>query len=349
MAKATIGDVAKLAKVSISTVSNVLNGRAARMRPETQERILNAIKELGYSPNQAARQLKTGHSPFLGLIVPSVANPYFGVFARLVEDAALEKGYQVLLCNSDRDPTREKKYAEALWGYGVKGLILGSSLEKFDYLEDLLRKGMQAVAFDRLSQDSDAIAIDSVGVDNVQTTRLLTKHLLSLGHTRIAFASGPISTVSRLNRLKGYRMSLEEANIELAPELVWEASTANYGDAATVDLGRQAAHDLLSRATPPTAILCINDMYAFGVYAGARDLGLSIPDDLSVTGIDDIELAEVVEPPLTTVRQPIRDIARMAVERLVGRLRGDVDETPIHQTMSPKLIVRASTARNKTP
>jgi DNA-binding LacI/PurR family transcriptional regulator len=345
MDKITIADVARVAKVSPSSVSNVLNGRSERMKPSTRERIEQAIEQLGYTPNLAARQLKTGHAPIIGLIVPSVANPFYGIFARLVEEVALAGGYQVLLGNSDRSPDRERQYAEELWGYGVRGIIFGSSLTQFTHLESLIDKGLHVVAFDRATQQSDRITVDSIGVDNVQVTRLATKHLLALGHRRIGFISGPISTVSRLDRLEGYRTTLQEAGIEPDPQLVWEGVANNYGDAAAVELGRQGAHDLLSKTNPPTAMIAINDMYAFGVYAGARDLGLNIPEDVSVVGVDDIVLTEVVQPPLTTIHQPIGDITRLAVERLIGRLQDTCTEPLGHQVLSPKLIVRASTAR----
>ena len=344
--KVTITDVAQLAGVSASTVSNLLNGRSQRMRPSTQERISNAIEELGYTPNKAARQLKTGHSPIIGLIVPSVANPFYGIFAHHVEAAALKNGYQVLLGNGSRDPDREKRYAEELWGYGVRGLILGSSLMDLCHLDNIIARGMHVVAFERPVEDITQTTIDSVGIDNNLASRLATKHLLSLGHQRIGFLSGPIRTVNRMERLAGYQGALAEAGIEPDPELIWDVvpSTGNYGDVHAVDLGRQGTQELLSRTNPSTAIFAINDMYAFGAYLGARDLGLSIPTDLSVIGMDDITLTEIVQPPLTTVRQPIAQIAKRAVERLLARLQGTIEEAQGHQILRPQLIVRSSTA-----
>jgi len=344
--KVTIADVARLANVSVSTVSNMLNGRSSRMRPSTQERILDVINELGYTPNQAARQLKTGHSTIIGLIVPSVANPFYGIFAQHVEAAALANGYQVLLGNSSRDPEREKKYAEELWGYGVRGLIFGSSLMDLGHLDNLIVRGLHVVAFERSTQDNDQTLIDSVGIDNNLVSRLAIKHLLSLGHRRIGFLSGPIRTVNRIERLAGYQATLVEAGIEPDPELVWDfmPNSGNYGDAHAFDLGRQGTQELLSRSNPPTAIFAINDMFAFGAYLGARDLGLSIPTDLSVVGMDDIPFTEIVHPTLTTVRQPIAQIAHMAVKRLIARLQGTIKETQDHQILRPQLIVRSSTA-----
>jgi DNA-binding LacI/PurR family transcriptional regulator len=344
--KATITDVANLAGVSPSTVSNLLNGRSQRMRSSTQERILNAIDELGYTPNQAARQLKTGHSPIIGLIVPSVANPFYGIFARHVEAAALKRGYQVLLGNSDRNFEREQKYAEELWGYGVRGIIFGSSLMQYSHLDNLMARGLHVVAFEHTAQATGNTPLDSVGIDNKLAARLGTKHLLSLGHTRIGFLSGPIRTISRIERLEGYKETLAESGIQPDPELIWDIAPNgdNYGDADAVHLGRQGTQELLSRKNPPTAIFAINDMFAFGAYAGAKDLGLTIPTDLSVVGVDDITLTEIVQPSLTTIRQPIEKIATMAVERLVARLQRTITEEQGHQILRPQMIVRSSTA-----
>lgn len=341
--KVTIADVARLAEVSMSSVSNVLNGRSGKMRKSTKERIQQAISKLGYTPNLAARQLKTGFSPIIGLIVPSVANPFFGNFARLVEQVALANGYQVLLGNSERDPERERRYAEELWGYGIRGMIFGSSLAEIDHLESIIDKGMNVVAFDRKIQEDDKVVIDHVGVDNVQAMRLITKHLIALGHKKIGFISGPIKTVSRIARLEGYRSTIEEAGLPFDKSLIWEGAATQFGDAEMVQLGREGAHTLLSGAKRPTAIIAINDMYALGVYAGARDLGLKVPGDLSVTGVDDIPLAEVAEPALTTVQQPVEEIAKLAVEQLMRRLDGGEGLPAKHLILSPKLIVRGST------
>ena len=343
--RVTIADVARLAEVSASSVSNVLNGRSARMKPETRDRIQQAIRKLGYTPNLAARQLKTGHSKLIGLIVPSVANPFYGNFARYVEEAALELGYQVMLGNSRRDAGREKKYAEKLLAAGAEGIILGTSLHDFGHLKELIDRGLAILAFDRPLIDGDAATIDSVCIDNRQVMRLAVKHLVALGHENIGFISGPITTVSRTARLEGYRQSLEEAGIAYQEDLVWAGGGGRFGDVAPLQLGRQGAHFLLSRPEPPTALCTINDMFAFGIYGGARDLGLRIPDDLSVLGVDNLNLTEVVEPPLTTVEQPLAEMASASVERLLKRIDSGISTAAEHQSFYPKLIVRGSTGR----
>lgn len=342
----SVHDVARLAKVSPSTVSNVLNGRLDRMRPETTERVLKAMEQLGYTPNQLARQLKTGNVPMIGLIVPSVANPFWGAVARNVEEAAQSLSYQLLLCNAERDQEREQRYAEAMWASGIRGVIFGSSPLSFNHLVPLAQRGLQVVAFDRQSQSADQVVVDSVGVDNVLGARLAVSHLLTQGHRRIGFLSGPIRTVSRLDRLAGYQAALKDAGVEPDTALIWEGASASaFGDTEGAELGRAGARALLSRPDRPTALFTVNDMYAFGAYAGARDLGLRVPEDVSVVGFDDlVPLAEISVPTLTTVRQPLPQMMRAAVELLIGRLSKARIGPPTHVVIEPELIVRASTA-----
>lgn len=340
----TILDVARLAQVSPSTVSNLLNGRAERMRPSTRKRIEEAIAQLDYRPNHAARRLKSGSAPLIGLIVPSVANPFFGIFARYVEETAQASGFQVLLGNGGRDPKREQNYVEELWGHGARGIILGSSPEDFTHFSALLERGLRIVAFERPLQQTDRFPVDSVGVDNVKGAYLAVRHLISLGHRRIGFVSGSIRTINRYDRLEGCRQALAEAQIAHDDALIWQGrSDIDFGDAETMDMGRRGARELLSRNDPPTALFAINDMVAFGAYAGAREMGRTVPDHVSIVGFDDIALTEVVDPPLTTVRQPIEEIASTAVNRLLARVQDDGVEPAGHTVLAPELIVRAST------
>lgn len=339
-----IQDVARLATVSPSTVSNVLNGRDERMRPETKERVLHAIEQLSYTPSQVARQLKTGQVKIIGLIVPSVANPFWGMVARDVESVALTYGYQVLLCNAERNPVRERHYAESLWASGVRGVIFGSSPISFEHLAPLAKRGLLVVAFDRQAQSADQVVASSVGVDNVLGGRLAAEHLISLGHRHIGFLSGPIRTVSRRDRLDGHFTALVEAGIEPDPGLIWEGSSISaYGDIEGADLGRIGARALLDRPYRPTAICAINDMYALGAYAGASDLGLRVPDDVSIVGFDDISIAAVAQPALTTVKQPLSAMMQAVVTSLISRLEGVQTIPAEHIIVPPELIIRSST------
>ena len=184
--RATIDDVARRAGVSISTVSNVLNGREARMRAETLDRVRQAIADLAFQPNQSARRLKTGHMAMIGLLVPTIANPFFGGLANWVEEAANAHGYGVLLCNTQRSAEREQAYAQAFLAQGVQGVILGSSLQAQEHLVPLIERGLAVVSLDRTAQHAP-LTMDYVSLDNHRAGAMAAEHLLSLGHTDIVY------------------------------------------------------------------------------------------------------------------------------------------------------------------
>lgn len=339
-----IGEVASAAGVSVTTVSNVLNGRADRMSADTRQRVMQAIEQLGYTPSASARQLKTGRSRTIGLVVPTVANPFWGSVVHEIEKAALAHGYNVMICNAERDRAAERRYAETLLSYGVKGVIFGSSPVSFDHIAALRARGLIIAAFDRLS--ADEIAGCSVGVDNELGVRLAIQHLIGLGHRRIGAISGPIRTESRINRLTGFRGALRDAGLDVRDNLIWEgAAVSGYGDTEGAELGRAGMRELLTRRDPPTAVFAMNDFYAWGAYAGARDMGFRIPDDISIVGFDDILLSELVEPPLTTIRQPIAAMSRSIVTSLLAQLDNRAGESPTHISAAPELVIRGSTAR----
>ncbi len=342
--RVTILDVAKMAGVSPSTVSLVLNGKHDRMGEETRERVMDAVTKLGYSANHMARALKTGFVPTIGLVVPTVANPFWGEFARRVEHAALAQNYQVLLCNAERSPAREQLYVESMLARGIRGVILGSSPLSLQHISGAAKCGLQVVVFDRLMQGSEGLDFDSVRVDNVLGARLAITHLLELGHRRIGFVSGPLSSSSRKDRLEGYRSTLLSHGIEPDESLVWVANARpDNGEEEATEIGRLAAATQLRGPNPPTAFFAINDMTAIGIYAGVRDLGLRIPEDISVIGFDDINLCRSMNPPITTVRQPLEELMNSAVDLLIGRMEQKNLGPTTHVTLTPNLVLRGST------
>jgi DNA-binding LacI/PurR family transcriptional regulator len=339
-----ISDVATLAGTSVSTVSNLLNGRPDRMSQETVRRIEEAIGTLGYRPHWAARQLKTGIVPIFGLLVPSVANPSHGAMARAVELAAEARGLQVVLGNTLRDPERERRYASDLLDLGIRGLIVASSPFDLHHFDDLVERGLRIVALDLATTlNGIEIAVDSVSVDNRAAGYLATRHLIDLGHTRIGYISGATPTVSRQERQGGYLDALAEAELAADPALI-AATPAAFGfdDTNAADHGRSAATELLGRSERPTGIVAFNDMHALGACAAVRDLGLSVPGDISVVGIDDILLGSLFQPALTTVHQPTDSLGEAAVDLLARRLRDDADTAPSHIILQPHLVQRSS-------
>lgn len=350
MARVTIQDVAAAANVSPSTVSNFLNGRLQRMVPATRDRIEATITSLGYRPNPAARQLRTGRTQTIGLIVPSVANPFWGAFAHQLEVAALAAGRSVLLCNTERDAEREQRYVEELYQNGVRGIVLCSSLPSLDHLSDILDRGLQLVTFDRLAQPDDPPSVVSVGIDNVAGGFTATSHLIDLGHRRLSYISGSRRSVNRTGRYRGFCTALESAGLDVDTMPNWPTlGTVPYGDVEPADMGRRAVHELFSTVQePPTGIVALNDMTALGVCRGLRDLGLTVGEQVSVVGFDDIILADLYDPPLTTIRQPIAEMAKLAVTAAVSRAGGDVEEAGRSVLFRPELIIRASTAAPPT-
>ncbi len=340
----TIHQVAAEAGVSPSTVSNVLNGRSDRMLPQTRERVEQAIARLGYRPNGPARQLRTGRSQVVGLVVPSVANPFWGTFARHLEAAALQAGYRVLLCNSERDPERERDYLEELWADGIRGVVLCSSLPSLEHVLPLVDRGLGMVTFDRTAQAGDPPSLVNISVDNAVGAEMATRHVLELGHRRLAFVSGSLRSVNRRARFRGFEAALEEFGMSAADALVWSGGSQDrFGDLDFPDLGRAAARELLATGHPPTAIIAINDMCALGVSASARDAGLQVGEDVSVVGFDDIMLADLATPPLTTIRQPLPAMANAAFAHLRACIEQDEGSTGGSLLMRPELVVRAST------
>jgi DNA-binding LacI/PurR family transcriptional regulator len=341
-----IHEVARKAGVSASTVSNVLNGRHDKMRPETKRRVLDAIEQLNYTPNIAARQLKSGQNRSIGLIIPSVANPFWGSVAHHVERAARQRGYKLLICNAERDPDVETRYAEAMLGSGIIGVILGSSPLSFDYLRDVTARGLKIAAFDQRVRVAKDIVTCGVSVDQELGGTLAAQHLIGLGHKRIAMVSGPIKTNSRIGRMNGVKVAITRAGLRMPADMIWQGGgVSGFGDLEGAELGRMGVRELLSRNNPPTGIVAGNDMYALGAYAGARDLGFRIPEDVSIVGFDDIVLAEIAQPALTTIRQPVPAMAEMVVQMLISHVENSVNaDEPAFVNVAPQLIVRGSTA-----
>ncbi|WP_052367229.1 LacI family DNA-binding transcriptional regulator [Paraoerskovia marina] len=344
MARVTIQQVAAAAGVSPSSVSNYLNGRTNRMVPATRERIASAIADLGYRPNRAARQLRTGQTQTIGLIVPSVGNPFWGAFARELEVAALAAGCNVLLCNSERDPERERRYVEELWEDGVRGVVLCTSLPSLDHLADLIDRGLRLVTFDRPAQADDPASVVSISINNHVGGFIATSHLTDLGHKKLAFVSGSIASINRTGRFRGFCTALEAVDLDPATMPMWTGmEEVPFGDVESAQVGRRAALDLFDGTQePPTGVVAINDMTALGFCRGLRDRGLEVGVDVSVVGFDDIILADLYDPPLTTVRQPIARMAGLAITEVLKDPSESEDGRSV--LLRPELVVRQSTS-----
>jgi DNA-binding LacI/PurR family transcriptional regulator len=341
----TIADVAREAGVSVSTISNVLNGRTDRMRSDTLQRVQAVITALDFRPSRAARQLKTGHTPMLGLLVPSIANPMYGYIAREIETAAQERhGHRVVLGNTYRNRDKETGFFDDLLAHGVRGVVVISSLVDERHFESAVQRGLVMVSYDRRATPGASPAIDHVSVDNFEAARLATGHLITHGHKRLAFVTATGQTMSRSEKIKGFFAAAESAGLQRSARVIDGSTTSEYGDSEMADVGRHLAARIAPERDRPTGVVAVNDMLAFGLLAGFRDAGMAVPADMSVVGMDGLFLSALTSPGLTTVRLPVPEMARTIVERVIGRLADD-SLAPAEFLFEPTLVERESVAR----
>jgi LacI family transcriptional regulator len=331
-------DIAERAKVSIGTVSNVINGTVP-VRASSRGRVLDAIQALGYQRSQLARGLRRDYTNMIGMIIPDITNPFFPAMVRAAEDVAYAHGYRLVLCNSDNDPKKEASYLTELQSYLPAGLLLIPAVDS-EVREQPMRNGRPTptVCIDR---KPNGWKCDTVYADNESGAYDATLHLIDHGHRRIAVIGGPAHLANARQRLQGFRRALKEAGIPL-PHAYLQAGRFDRAS------GHEAALSLLRPASRPTAIFAANDMMAIGVMMALRDLGLRCPDDVSLVGFDTLEIVEVLRPPLTTVQQPVYSLGVTAAERLIQRISGLAEE-PRDIVLETELIRRGSVARYQLP
>ena len=340
----TIADVANRAGVSVSTVSNVLNGRTERMRVDTLGRVHQAIAELDYRPNRAAQQLKTGHTPMLGLLVPSIANPMYGYISREIETAAQERhGHRVLLGNTYRNKDKETGFFEDLLAHQVRGVIVISSLVDERHFESAVRRGLVMVSYDRRATPGSATAIDHVSVDNFEAARMATAHLVAKGHRRLGFVTASGRTMSRDEKMRGFFAAAEQAGLQNSSHIIDGRAQSEYGDSEMADVGRLLAKRIAADRNRPTGVVALNDLLAFGLLAGFREAGLSVPSDISVVGMDGLFLSDLTSPPLSTICLPVPEMAETMVERVISRM-SNPGIAPAEFLFKPSLVQRKSVA-----
>ena len=333
----TMRDVAVRSGVSISTVSRVITG-AVPVDPATADRVREVIAELGYRPNLLARSLRRQETRTIGLVVPDNSNPFFAEVARAIEDAGFADGYNVVLCNSDLSAVKQASYIDALLAKRVDGLILASSGlipadDGHDAVERILAAGVPCVVVDR---DLGEMPVDQVQVNNIHGGYLAGKHLLELGHRRIACLVGPSDVTPSAGRFEGFRRALAEAGVAIEPALLAR------GDGRP-DGGVAAVRQFLEQGMPATASFAFNDQMATGAVGALQRAGFHVPRDVSVIGFDDVPLASAIYPALTTVAQPIVEMGALGVQLLLERIARR--DAPYQRVLLPTwLVVRESTA-----
>lgn len=334
----SVKDVAHAASVSVGTVSNVLN-RPDKVAPATVARVHEAIERLGFVRNDAARQLRAGRSHSIGLIVLDSANPFFAEVARGAEDRAAREGMTVLLGNSDQNPERERAYLDLFREQRVNGVLLTPT--------DLADPALVTAGIPLVLVDGELPGgqVPSVTVDDIEGGQLAAAHLLSLGRRRLAFVGGPLSIRQVADRLEGARRAIAEAATRTGSQHARASLEVIELDALTVLAGRDAGERIARRpaAARPDAVFCANDLLAVGVLQGTAILGeVRVPDDLAIVGYDDIDFAQSTVVPLSSIRQPAREIGATAVDLLLAAL-ADPHSAVRHVRFRPELVVRAST------
>ena len=325
--KVTIKEVAKDAGVSVGTVSRVL-AKTAEVKQPLRERVNRSIIKLKYKPNLAARALRANHVNVIGLMVPDITNPYFAQVANLLESEASKKGYALILASSHGDVNHEARQFSALLDHSPKGIVL---IPTSDTIKMELPKNIRISILDRPLAEMNAIALDQG-----KSSALAADHLVELGHRKIAYIAGPHDIQTSIERESGFSNRIAELQSKNdSIELTIFRGQFDYTS------GEAIARDILSlvQSKRPTAIAAASDQQAIGAIRAATDMGVSVPNEVSVIGFDDIVLAELLVPRLTTIRQPVYDMVIEALDQILGR-----DDSICNQRYMGELIVRSTTA-----
>ena len=326
----TMTDVAREAGVSLMTVSRVVNHKED-VSPPTRQRVLDIVERLGYRPSSIARGLVTQHTGTLGLVVPDIDNPFFSGIVRGAELEAYAEGYSVFLCNSNEGPERELAVLESLEEKQVDGVIVCSSRLEKKVLQSSLERFSAVVLVSRKLEDK---RIGTVLIDDELGGRMATQHLLQTGHRNIGVISGPSISHSSRWRVKGYRKALESTSISFNLDYIEH-------DSPTVECGFEIARKLLTSHPELTALFCHNDLVAVGALQACARLNIRVPEDIAIVGFDDIPMAALVSPPLTTCRVPRYQLGAQAMRMLMENIAGPTSLTN-EILLRPELVVRAS-------
>jgi len=332
----TIKDVAEKAGVSTTTVSHVIN-KTRFVSDDLAKRVGDAVRELDYQPSGLARSLRTKASGTIGIVIPDSTNPFFAEVVRGIEDYCYEHGYSVFLCNSDGAPDKEYHHLKLLREKGVDGFVLVSAGDDRESLELLDKGKIPKVIIDR---QVESINTDSVLIDNFKGGYMATIHLLELGHTRIGCITGPSQVTPSGQRLEGFNQALLEHGIVIDDEMV---VTGDFRSKS----GGECLRRLMQAKEPPTAVFACNDIMAIGALAAARDLGYEVPDQLSIVGFDNIDMASLVIPKLTTIAQPTHELGETAAKLLLQRILKGTHKEDVRIILEPTLVIRDSSAPHK--
>lgn len=331
---ANMKEIAKIAGVSLGTVSHVLNN-SVPVREPLRKRVMAAVDALDYQPSQLARGLRRDKTKMIGMIIPDITNPFFPAVVRGAEDIAFSNGYRLILCNTDNDHAKEIVHLNELRTYLPSGLIvIPSKLSDLTaQVKSYQKSGTAVVCVDRLPKEWKG---DTVTADNEHGAYVATNYLLRQGHRQLAMIIGPRHLTNVQNRLAGFKRALQENKVHIAPEYIQEATFDQHG-------GHTKATLLLRMIPRPTVIFAGNDLIAFGALMAFREARLQCPEDISLIGFDNLDLAEMTSPPLSSVSQPGYQMGSTAARILIDRVHGD-DGPAKHIVLETMLKIRDSVA-----
>lgn len=333
----TIKDIAKITGVSHSTVSRALSGNSL-ISESTTAQIRKVARELGYQPSAVARSLKTKQTKVIGVILNSIDDPFFSEILFGIEDAAQQAGYSLFIAASQYDPVREQNIVQTMMEQRTDGVIICSSSFSADKGRQLLANNFPIVVVNYKANENFNYSIYH---DDVDGSRQITSHLIELGHEKIAYLGNKKSGRTTQDRLTGFRYEMKETNINLPDEYIYEVSGSDP------ELGQLGLDYFWGLPNPPSAIMCFNDMLAIGVLLACRNKGIKVPEDLSVTGFDNITFSAYTNPPLTTLDQPKFSIGNEAAQLLLELLQNKIENsnnTHKEKILKGKLLVRESTS-----
>ncbi|QWU13561.1 transcriptional regulator, LacI family [Paenibacillus sophorae] len=306
----TIKDVARLADVSIATVSRVLN-RSKPVSPEVREKVMKVVDELGYNPNPVARTLIMKESMLIGVLIPDIANTFISMFVRGIEKELFQQGYTALLCNTNSDTKVELHYLNLLREKYVDGVVLLTSAPKPEQIDFFNNHDIPVIFSSHTDKDS---RFPCINIDDYQASYDATKYLIGLGHRSIAFFCGPMEYYQTIRRFDGYKQALADYGIEFQTKWLF---ARDYN----IESGYKSGMELFAQEDQPTAVCCVSDMVAIGAIRAAEDSGVSVPEDVSIMGFDDIPIAGAYRPALTTIRQPVYDLGAGSAQMLLKQIR----------------------------
>lgn len=340
--RATIKDVAARSGASIATVSRVLSNADYPVSSELRTRVEEAARELAFAYTVAPRQSKNQDARTLALVIPNMSNPFYMETIHGISSVCYEKKYQLVLCNSQWDEARETFFLQDLYNRRISGVIISSISDSPSSLASYAERGMAII---QLDQRFDGDASFSINYDSRLGARLAVRHLIEKGHKQIAFASTPLTRWTRKEIYKGYTEQLKKAEIMPDEKLTFISDSEDPGnwDNYEVHAGEEIARRIMESSSKPTAVFCVNDMVAFGVMSGFSALGVSVPEDISVIGFDDIPLARMFIPALTTVHCPAYETGRLSAIMLIDKIEsGALSATPLNMHLQPSLVERGS-------